>query len=334
MKEFEIIQAEGNARDQYIVATEINMIKAQTNKILLSSAVEIGKRLKEAKEMVGHGNWENWLETEVSYSQRTAQNLMKISEEFGPQLLENQIRNQVADLGYTQAVAMLKLDFEERETFMEENDVPSMSKRDLEAAIKEKNDILREKEILESRVKALIDNQAVLEKEIEEHSTETDQYETEIGNYKNQIEEMKKKALEVDKLEKQLDESKESKTADPELIKSLEEQLSKANAEARALKTELQEKLQVIASYKPIEKEVEVIKEVEVVPFKTKVEIDSLKRKLASSENAVKYKATFQVIVTLFDDLIGILNDIKAADAEEYEKYKGATNKLLEKLKQ
>ena len=333
MKEFEIIQATGNTRDHYVVATEINMIKAQTNKILLSSAVEIGKRLKEAKEMVGHGNWGNWLETEVSYSQKTAQNLMRISEEFGPQLLENQIRNQVADLGYTQAVAMLKLDFEERENFMEENDVSSMSKRDLEAAIKEKNDILNEKEILEDRVKALIANQTALEEEIKEHSSETDQYETEIKDYKSQIEEMKKKVLEVDNLEKQLDESK-SESADPELIKSLEEQLNKANAEAKVLRTELQEKSQTIASYKPTEKIVEVIKEVEVVPFKTKVEIDALKRKLAASENTVKYKATFQVLVSLFDELINILNDIKAADAEEYEKYKGATNKLLEQLKQ
>lgn len=332
MKEFEIIQAEGNTRDEHIVATEINTIRAHANKFMLSSAIEIGKRLKEAKQMVGHGNWEHWLETEVSYSQRTATNLIRIHDEYGPKLLENQIGNQVADLGYTQAVAMLKLDFEERETFMEENDVPNMSKRDLEAAIKEKNDILREKEILEGRVKALIDNQAVLEKKIEEHSTETDQYETEIGNYKNQIEEMKKKALEVDKLEKQLDESKESKTADPELIKSLEEQLNKANAEARALKAELQEKSQVIASYKPIEKRVEVIKE--VVPEKTLAEIEALKTKVAASENKVKYKATFQVIVTLFDELINILNDIKTTDTEEYEKYKGATNKVLEKLMQ
>jgi chromosome segregation ATPase len=333
MKEFEIIATTGNARDQHVVATEINMIKVQTNKIFLSSAVEIGKRLKEAKQMVGHGNWEDWLKNEVSYSQRTATNLIRIHDEYGPLLLENQIGNQVADLGYTQAVAMLKLDFEERENFIEENDVTGMSKRDLEAAIKEKNDILKEKEILEGRVKALIDNQTVLEQEIKEHSSETDQYETEIKNYKSQIEDMKKKVLEVDDLEKQLDESK-SESADPELIKSLEEQLTKANAEAKALKTELQEKSQTIASYKPTEKIVEVIKEVEVVPFKTKVEIDALKRKLAASENTVKYKATFQVLVSLFDELINILNDIKATDTEEYEKYKGATNKLLEQLKQ
>lgn len=332
MKELQINEKTEIVRDDNVIATEIKVIKAQTNKILLGSAIEIGKLLKEAKQMVGHGNWENWLETEVSYSQRTASNLIRIYDEYGQLFLENQIGNQLADLGYTQAVAMLKLDFEERETFVAENDVLSLSTRDLEAAIKEKNDILREKEILEGRVKALIANQTVLEAEIKEHSIEIGQYESDIESYKGQIEEMQSKILEVDNLQKQLDESKATDSVDPEHIKALEEQLNQKTLEVETLGKELEEKSQLIASYKPIEKEVEVIKEVE--SESATAEIKTLKAKLKASENTTKYKATFQVVVNLFDELINILTAIKETDVDEYEKYRGATNKLLEQLKQ
>jgi hypothetical protein len=334
MNKLQINERTEIVRDDNVIATEINVIKSQTDKILLSSAIEIGKRLKEAKQMVGHGNWENWLKTEVSYSQRTAQNLMRIYDEYGQNLLENEIRNSIADLGYTQAVAMLKLDFEERENFIAENDVPSLSVKDLEAAIKEKNDILREKEILEGRVKALIDNQTVLETEIKEHSIEIGQYESEIENYKGKIEEMQGKISEVDNLQKQLDESKATDSVDPELVKTLEDKLNQANLEAEALKKQVAEKSELIASYKPIEieKTIEVIKEVE--SESALAEIKTLKAKIAASENTIKYKAMFQVVTDLFDEMINVLNAMKASDAGEYEKYKGATNKLLEQLKQ
>jgi hypothetical protein len=45
-------------------------------KILLTNAIEIGRRLKEAKELVPHGEWGKWLEELVSYSQRMADKLI------------------------------------------------------------------------------------------------------------------------------------------------------------------------------------------------------------------------------------------------------------------
>lgn len=44
-------------RTPLIIAAEINMINQQTKKALLTGAVEIGKRLKEAKALVPHGEW-------------------------------------------------------------------------------------------------------------------------------------------------------------------------------------------------------------------------------------------------------------------------------------
>ena len=72
-----------STRDIDMVTVEINTIKRQTQQILLTAAVEIGRRLVEAKSMVPHGEWGKYLEEKVEYSQSTAKNLMKLFEEYG-----------------------------------------------------------------------------------------------------------------------------------------------------------------------------------------------------------------------------------------------------------
>ena len=45
--------------------------------------IEIGFELIAAKKEVGHGNWERWLQNEFSWTQRTANNFMRMAERFG-----------------------------------------------------------------------------------------------------------------------------------------------------------------------------------------------------------------------------------------------------------
>ena len=71
------------SRTPDMIATEINSIKSQTRIMVLCNSIEIGRRLVEAKEMLPHGEWGKWLETSVDYSQSTANNLMRIFEEYG-----------------------------------------------------------------------------------------------------------------------------------------------------------------------------------------------------------------------------------------------------------
>src|SRR5690625_1751496 len=70
-------------RSQETIAIEINSIKEQTRQMLLHNSIEIGKRLVEAKAILPHGEWGKWLEESVDYSQSTANNLMKIYDEYG-----------------------------------------------------------------------------------------------------------------------------------------------------------------------------------------------------------------------------------------------------------
>lgn len=131
------------------IATEINTIKRQTQKIMLTSSIEIGKRLTEAKELVDHGQWSQWLQKNVNYSERTAQNLMRVYDQYGEKfgmtemdsLFASGTSNVFEELSYTQALALLSLPTEEeREQFVEENDVANMSTREMQDAIKAKVD--------------------------------------------------------------------------------------------------------------------------------------------------------------------------------------------------
>ena len=61
------------------IASEINFIKEESGKMLLTNAVEIGGRLTEAKALLPHGEWLKWLTESVrllpEYSQQTDENL-------------------------------------------------------------------------------------------------------------------------------------------------------------------------------------------------------------------------------------------------------------------
>ena len=143
------------------IAGEINTIKQQARSYITNSCIEIGARLTEAKRLIGHGNWSKWLEESVDYSERTAQNLMKIYRAFGVEGNQGKLfgkeldAEQVKELNYTQMTALLKIkDDDERTEFMEEHreELKDMSTRELEAKIKELNEAKEKAE--EGRKKA------------------------------------------------------------------------------------------------------------------------------------------------------------------------------------
>ena len=96
------------------------------------AVLTIGRCLIEAKDMLRHGEWLPWLAEKVGYSEKTAQNFMRLAREFSnPQA--------IADLGATKALKLLALPAEEREQFVADHNVIDMTTRQLEAAIKERD---------------------------------------------------------------------------------------------------------------------------------------------------------------------------------------------------
>lgn len=121
----EIIEA-GRSLEQ--VTQGILVLSAQT----VANICQIGKLLTEAKSMVGHGGWEKYLEEKVSYSQSTANNFMRLYQEygeFGPNL------QTFGNLNPSQALALLALPEGAREEFAASHEVESMSVRKLKEEI-------------------------------------------------------------------------------------------------------------------------------------------------------------------------------------------------------
>lgn len=115
------------------------------------AVLDIGRGLLEAKSMLPHGEWLPWLNTRIGYSEKTAQNFMRLAREFSnPQAL--------ADLGATKALALLALPADEREQFVQEHNVVDMTTRQLEQAIRERDEARKAAE--DARADALTAEQA------------------------------------------------------------------------------------------------------------------------------------------------------------------------------
>ncbi len=152
MTEAMIPQAETQVAERNIqtVTLEIQTLHAQAQQMLLNYAIEIGRRLTEAKSMIAHGGWGDWLKEETTFSKSTANNLMRIFEEYGDKqysLFGAEAKSQaLGNLTYTQALKLLALPEEEREEFVESHDLGDMSSRELEKAVKERAEAIAQAE--------------------------------------------------------------------------------------------------------------------------------------------------------------------------------------------
>ena len=233
------ITAEANEAKLTQLATEINTIKRSTQRLMMEAAISIGQRLVEVKTAVGHGHWGKWLLENVDYSERTAQNLIRLYEEYGrgekslfggggdPQL--------VSDLTVTQAVALLGIkDADERAEFIEKNDVAAMTKRELEAAIKERNEAREElaaaREAAENGEKAEKKIEA-LKKKLSKASEEKDEA------LKEGVKELAAQKAQMEALRAEIKEMKEKagggSAEDKARIEELEAELKKAGDTSR-----------------------------------------------------------------------------------------------------
>lgn len=158
-----------------VITEEIRYLDRQAKRLVLGHAIEIGRRLTEAKALVPYGGWGDYIKDEIGYSQSTANNFMRIFEEYGASqigLFGPEAESQtLGNLPYTKALKLLAIPAEERENFVEANDVESMSTRELDKAIKERDDARKlaeelnrdfeaSQEAVMERDKAIIDKNA------------------------------------------------------------------------------------------------------------------------------------------------------------------------------
>ena len=155
------------------LAVEIVTFDRQAKITAVSCAIEIGERLLEAKELVPHGEWGNWLKVNVNYSQSTANNFMRLYKEYGNDqgsLFTTLTNSQtIMNLDVSKALALTVLPPEEREEFVSEHDVESMSTRDLKEALQENKELKQQlKHLLEEKERQATESASQLDIAISE----------------------------------------------------------------------------------------------------------------------------------------------------------------------
>lgn len=152
---------EGEFRDINVIKTEINTLYQTALRSELSYAIQLGRKLTEAKQLVDHGEWGNWIKDNLPFSQDKATMMMKIYEAYGAnqESLFGDVNSETfRNLGISQAFALLSVPENEREEFVKEHDVESMSVRELKKAIEERDAAVSAQKKLEEDNKMLRDS--------------------------------------------------------------------------------------------------------------------------------------------------------------------------------
>lgn len=294
-------------RTEEQIVSEILFYVEDTRKKILYNAIEIGRRLVEAKEVVPHGEWGKWLEEKVNFKKSTANNFIKIFNEYGADqlsLLGDNLKVQTfGNITYSQALELIALDEKERIAFVENHNMEDISVRELKREIselKKKNNLEvrevtekmeKEKEQLQKeRDKAYMDiseieeSKRILEEAFNEGAEERNELENKIQALENEIEEIKDKTIDIDINKQEFEEE--------------------VQAKINALKREKEEALMKLEEYKA-----------------------------SSNENAVRYKVHFETLTVEFKKILEVLEQMKMNETE-FIKYSGATKKLINTMLQ
>lgn len=222
-------------RDIEIVTAEIVTIKRQTQQVVITAAIEIGRRLTEAKSMVPFGEWGKYLEERVEYSQSTANNFMKLYKEYGSgqdSLFDSFANSQAfANLSYTQALALLSLPAEEREQFAVENEVENKSTREIQELIRQRDE---SREALAEAEEAVIDanNQKVAaERKLDAMETRAKEAEAEAASRTKEAADLQAALARAKDAKKKAEEKLRKAKENPEIS---EDQMAKIRKEAEA----------------------------------------------------------------------------------------------------
>lgn len=287
-------------RDIETVTAEINIITVQTQRGLLSGAIEIGRRLVEAKSMVPHGEWGKYLQERVNYSQSSANNLMKLYQEYGDNqasLFSDFANSQTfQNLTYTKALAMLALPADLRQSFAEEHDVENMSTREVQGAVQAELDAMKAAAgELEKKLDDACENNDILRQRLEDARAEAEDLKESAEQAESRAAaaaESEKAALEkVDKLTKQLATAKQKEQKASEALKQAQE-----NPEIpEAMMEEMRQQVAADAAAKATEdlqKQLAEAKEQVAATVKAREaaqkEIAEVQEKLAAAERAAK----------------------------------------------
>nr|DAG39427.1 MAG TPA: Protein of unknown function (DUF3102) [Caudoviricetes sp.] len=289
-------------RDIDVITEEINFYKQQAGMAIL----EIGKRLVEAKEQLSHGEWLPWLEKKVEFSERSAQQYIRLWREYGKSAT-------VADLGVRKALVLLALPDTERDSFAgekhevngEEKTAAEMTVKELEKAVAERNAAREEAE----KAKADLFAARAAARDARSH----------VEELQGQLEELKNRPTEVaieqrDATEEQLAAARqEVEKAAARRMAELEDALEKAHSDAAAAE---ERKEAAEAELRDAERERDSALDV-AQGYKAEAEAAHKMAAAASSEGMTKFKVVFDQTVENVNTLATLLQALPDSQQEK-----------------
>lgn len=315
------------------VTREVIELKQQATMMMVCYIIEIGRRLREAKEMLPHGEWGNWLKDKVQYSQSTADNYMKIFDEYGADQISffGLAKSQtLGNLPYTKALKLLALPSDERESFVEEHNVDELSVRDLDRLIDEKKKAEAERDAERARAEAL---QAEKNK-LEEAQTESKKLEAQLSELNDKLE---KATADKKKAEEKYKDLKNNPKIPDEVIDKIKAEAEnnvKKDAEDKisSVRAKLEEDKQ--AEISKLKEEIEEAKALKAeADIRAKLSEERLaeaekKAKMSSPEAAI-FKIRFETAQKALSEVDKALLDLEQVDTELAEKFKKAMSALV-----
>lgn len=338
------------SRDIREITAEIRTIQDSVRRTALSGAIEIGRRLTEAKELLQHGEWGDWLKREFEFSQSTASRLMQLFREYGADQgslfgAETKYAT-LQNISVSNALRLIAIPDEEREEFAAEHDIEHKSAREVEELIRQKKEADARAAAAEKALADADEGHALAMAELDErlHSAQQAERdaksiaETANARVKALAAERDKTAAELEELRSrpievavQVDEDAVKKAA----AEAKAEAEQKAKAKLEKLEKKLTAATQELEAYKDGDnRELEQSRARSAALEKELAEERERARTAAELQDAdvSAFGVHFVNVQRDFNDLIGALGRIRTATPETAEKLTGAVHALLEKM--
>ena len=299
-----------------VIASEIHQIERTVYGVALDGAIQIGRKLQEAKAMIPSGEWVKWLDENLNYSQRQAYNFMEIADNYGDENSPFYDLQTSANVSISKALELLRLPEEEVKSFAEEHDIESETVKGLRDEI---NNLKRERDRAEDNNESLRKDLARAQSDLAEAMTQEDADRIR-GQYEAAKEELQTENAKIK------EEQSELQAKLKEIKASMDEEVQKRLAETG---TEIEEKAKADARAEveaTLGQNAEEIKRLE-----EQVERLEAERAKLSNTMLMEFKVYVDQLQDAFDKAGACILDAEAdSDPELSNKMNAALKKVLQ----
>lgn len=352
------------ARPLAVIEAELDVLEQDTRRketALIENYIEVGRRLEEVKAQLPYGEWGSWLESR-GYPQAKAVKLMKVFRAYGKEqqsLFGGEAKSQAfANLGFHKLVQLLAIEGEEdREQFVAEHDVEHMSTRELERALREREEALEAAAAAKEEVQGLRREADQAQKAQEEAAARAQRLqdalskanaaaqeaEAEHAKMLQELEELRNRPVQADteaveaarkaaieEMTGKVDKAKEAKKKAEDKRKEAETALAAAQKELSELKAQGPQVRELTQE----EKDALTAGAVEKAQAAANERLQALEKQLAQSDpDTAAFKVLFEGWQEAYDRMMDALERIRTADSGKAEKLSAAIRTVAEGMR-